>query len=49
MIAWNLDISPRTVEIHRRRVMEKSGVRSLSALVRIALAAGVDPESARRR
>ncbi len=49
VIAWNLDISPRTVEIHRRRVMEKSGVRSLSELVRIALAAGVDPDTAVRR
>lgn len=36
-IAWDLDISVRTVETHRARVMEKLGVRSLSEVVRIAL------------
>lgn len=49
VIAWNLDISPRTVEIHRRRVMKKSGARSLSELVRLALAAGIDPAGAASR
>ncbi len=39
-IAHVLDISPRTVEIHRANVMEKMGARSLSDLVRMALAAG---------
>jgi len=38
-----LDISPRTVEIHRARVMEKMQAASLSQLVRMALAAGLDP------
>jgi two-component system, LuxR family, response regulator FixJ len=38
-----LAISPRTVEIHRARVMDKMGARSLSQLVRLALAAGVRP------
>jgi two-component system response regulator FixJ len=42
-IAYNLAISPRTVEIHRARVMDKMGARSLSELVRLALAAGVRP------
>ncbi len=42
-----LDISPRTVEIHRARVMEKMAVDSLAALVRLALAAGIDPGPAR--
>jgi len=42
-IAYELRISPRTVEIHRARVMEKMGVRSLSELVRMGLAAGVQP------
>jgi len=40
VIAANLNISPRTVEIHRSRVMDKTGARSLSDLVRISLAAG---------
>ena len=38
MIAAHLDISPRTVEVHRARVMEKMQARSLSHLVRMALA-----------
>ena len=42
-IAYDLAISPRTVEIHRARVMDKMGARSLSELVRLALAAGVQP------
>jgi two-component system response regulator FixJ len=44
-IAYDLAISPRTVEIHRARVMDKMGARSLSELVRLALAAGVRPNS----
>jgi two-component system response regulator FixJ len=42
-IAYDLAISPRTVEIHRARVMDKMGARSLSELVRLALAAGMRP------
>jgi two-component system response regulator FixJ len=38
VIAANLDISPRTVEIHRSRVMDKTRARSLSDLVRMSLA-----------
>jgi len=43
VIAYELGISPRTIEIHRARIMEKMGAESLSHLVRLALAAGVDP------
>ncbi|MXP63156.1 response regulator [Roseomonas sp. M0104] len=40
-IAADLGASPRTVEVHRARVMEKMGARNLSELVRMALSAGV--------
>lgn len=43
LIAYELDISVRTVEIYRANVMEKLDARSLSTAVRIALAAGLDP------
>ena len=38
-IAYDLGISPRTVEIHRANVMSKLGVRSLSEALRLAFAA----------
>jgi two-component system response regulator FixJ len=43
-IAYDLDISPRTVEIHRANVMNKLGVASLSEALRIAFAAGMGEE-----
>ena len=49
-IAVDLGISQRTVENHRAAIMEKMGVRSMAALVRLALAAashlGSDQDSA---
>lgn len=45
VIAFDLSISPRTVEIHRARVLEKMQARSLSELVRQALSAGVEIKS----
>ena len=41
IIAFDLGVSPRTVEIHRANVMAKLGARSLSEAVRIALSAGL--------
>jgi RNA polymerase sigma factor (sigma-70 family) len=38
-IAAQLGISPRTVEVHKTRIMEKLGVRNTAELVRFALAA----------
>ncbi|MFN4224787.1 MAG: response regulator transcription factor [Hyphomonas sp.] len=40
-IAEALDISPRTVEIHRANLMEKMQASSLSTVLRIAFAAGI--------
>jgi two-component system, LuxR family, response regulator FixJ len=40
IIAHKLGISPRTVEIHRGRLMEKSHAQSLAELVRLAMLAG---------
>ena len=40
-IAFDLAISPRTVEIYRANVMTKMGADSLSDLVRMALVAGI--------
>jgi two-component system, LuxR family, response regulator FixJ len=37
--AYELGISPRTIEIHRAHIMDKMNARSLSDLVRIAIAA----------
>jgi len=41
VIARDLDISTRTVEIYRAQVMRKTQARSLSELVRMALTAGL--------
>jgi len=39
-IAYDLGISPRTVEVHRANLMSKLGVRSLSEALRIGFSAG---------
>lgn len=41
VIAHDLDISPRTVEIYRANLMTKTGARNMAELMRIALAAGL--------
>lgn len=43
-IAYDLGISPRTVEIHRANVMSKLAVHSLSEALRIAFTAGLDAD-----
>jgi two-component system response regulator FixJ len=43
--AARLGISPRTVEIHRARTMEKMAAGNLAELVRMAIAAGVEPKA----
>ena len=41
VIAHDLNISPRTVEVYRANLMAKTGARSMSELMRIALTAGL--------
>ena len=43
-IAYDLSISPRTVEVHRANVMSKMDAKSLPELVRMAIAAGFGPK-----
>lgn len=43
MAAFELSISPRTIEIHRARVMDKLHAASLADLVRISLSASSPP------
>jgi two-component system response regulator FixJ len=45
-IAYDLGISPRTVEVHRANLMAKLQVRSLSEALRIAFAAGLGADRA---
>jgi two-component system, LuxR family, response regulator FixJ len=41
VIAYELSISPRTVEVYRANLMAKTGARNMSELMRIALTAGL--------
>jgi FixJ family two-component response regulator len=43
-IARELDISPRTVEIHRANMMNKLGVRHAAEAVRLRLEAKLEPK-----
>jgi len=44
VIALDLDLSPRTVEIHRANLMTKLGARNLPEALRVAFAAGLIPQ-----
>lgn len=45
VIAFELELSPRTVEIYRANLMQKLDVRSLSDALKIAFAAGMFPDT----
>ena len=47
IIAFDHDISPRTVEIYRANVMTKMQAESLSELVRMAMIAGILDDGAK--
>jgi two-component system response regulator FixJ len=42
-LASDLNLSLRTIELHRARIMGKLGTRSLAQLARMAMNAGFDP------
>jgi two-component system, LuxR family, response regulator FixJ len=43
VIAYDLDLSPRTIEIYRANLMDKLEVNNLSDILRIAFTAGLVP------
>jgi two-component system response regulator FixJ len=47
-VARDLGLSPRTVELHRARMLAKLGVGSLAEAVRLAVRAGLGPPSEER-
>jgi two-component system response regulator FixJ len=47
-VARDLGLSPRTVELHRARMLTKLGVGSLAEAVRLAVRAGLGPPSEER-
>jgi two-component system, LuxR family, response regulator FixJ len=42
-LAFDLKLSQRTIELHRARIMEKMGTRSLAQLARMAIDVGIGP------
>ena len=42
-IAYDLSISPRTVEVHRARMLARLGIRSLAEAIRLAVLAALAP------
>jgi two-component system response regulator FixJ len=48
VIAYDLGISVRTVEVHRARMMERLGVRQLAEAIRLAVIARLGPSDASR-
>jgi two-component system response regulator FixJ len=49
VIAFDLGISVRTVEVHRARMMERLGVRQLAGAIRLAVMARLAPKRTRSR
>jgi two-component system response regulator FixJ len=45
MVAYKLDLSVRTVEMHRARIMRKIGARSLADAIHVAVEAGLEEEA----
>jgi two-component system response regulator FixJ len=41
MIAHDIGISPRTVEVHRAHMLERLGIRSIAEAIRLAVMAGL--------
>ena len=49
VIAYNLEISMRTVEVHRARMLDRLGTRSMAAAIRLAVLASLAPGAEQRR
>jgi FixJ family two-component response regulator len=44
-IAWSLGAAEKTIKVHRARMMEKMGLRSVAELVRVSQRAGIEPDA----
>ena len=47
LIAYDLGISVRTVEVHRARMMERLGMRQLAVVIRLGVMARPSPDRSR--